>query len=233
MSALLAIETSSERGSLALGKSDGTLLLNREWQSAPHSSMLPQIISEQRSMLGDLAVVLVGTGPGSYSGVRVGIIAAQALAVALAQHPMIVGVESHRAMIPRLCAELAAGSVNSERAKSRGAIVTDARRQSAAVTLFSCEKNFVLEDARPELMDWDRVRLLSEECVLFFTEKVQGFDEDNIRHHHAEDLIKAYLQSGGQAGWFTFPPQAVYLHAAEYAKVAEVAEAADLRREAS
>jgi len=76
---ILALETSTRRGSVALGRSGASLeLLGEQWLevSATHSeTMLPAIDRLVRSAgysPDDIEAVVVGAGPGSFTGVRIG-----------------------------------------------------------------------------------------------------------------------------------------------------------------
>ncbi len=84
MSSLLAIETSVPEASVALWR-DGRWLFEEEFASdRNHNSVLFGPLAAALEALGgeELDAVIVGTGPGSYSGTRIGIAAAQGVAVA-------------------------------------------------------------------------------------------------------------------------------------------------------
>jgi len=84
----LALETSRREASLAL--SDGTRCVGRELGPAAHASDLLVLLEELLAGFGPaarvrplpLARIYVGLGPGSYTGLRVGLATAQALAFA-------------------------------------------------------------------------------------------------------------------------------------------------------
>lgn len=84
---ILAIETSVPEASVALW-SDGECLFKAEFVSdRHHNSMVFNPLAEALEALEalegrELTSVVVGTGPGSYSGTRVGIAAAQGVAIA-------------------------------------------------------------------------------------------------------------------------------------------------------
>ena len=81
---ILAIETSTPQASIALW-SDGSWLLKTSFTSdRNHNSMLFEPLAEALECLDErtLSAVIVGTGPGSYSGIRIGIAAAQGVAIA-------------------------------------------------------------------------------------------------------------------------------------------------------
>ena len=79
---ILAIDTSTAACSAALFDSDGTCLAHRdELIGRGHSERLVPMLDEM--LAGRRAdTILVGTGPGSFTGIRVGIAAAQGLAIA-------------------------------------------------------------------------------------------------------------------------------------------------------
>ena len=79
---ILAIDTSTAACSAALFDSDGTCLAHRdELIGRGHSERLVPMLDEM--LVGRRAdTILVGTGPGSFTGIRVGIAAAQGLAIA-------------------------------------------------------------------------------------------------------------------------------------------------------
>ena len=78
----LVIETSTPHASIALVDGDDISL--RDFQSdRSHNAMLFEPLAELLESRQSLDLVLVGSGPGSYSGTRVGIAAAQGVAIAM------------------------------------------------------------------------------------------------------------------------------------------------------
>lgn len=80
----LVIETSTPHASIALVGEDGAIEQRTFSSDRSHNSMLfaplEELLADSREQIG---LVLVGSGPGSYSGTRVGIAAAQGVAIAL------------------------------------------------------------------------------------------------------------------------------------------------------
>lgn len=110
---ILAIETSTSRGSVALVE-EGDVRDMREFSSdRAHNSVIFEPLAAVLKDAPPLSLVVVGTGPGSYGGVRVGI--AAALGVSLAQGVPLIGV-------PSICA-LVHGA-----GQERYAVAGDARR---------------------------------------------------------------------------------------------------------
>jgi tRNA threonylcarbamoyl adenosine modification protein YeaZ len=80
MSAQLAIDTSTSRTSVAL-IADGTLLWSEfEDGATAHAEAVPRLVQRALTKENDISLVIVGMGPGPYTGLRAGISFAQAFA---------------------------------------------------------------------------------------------------------------------------------------------------------
>jgi tRNA threonylcarbamoyladenosine biosynthesis protein TsaB len=95
----LIFETSTPHASIARLQVDGTAVLRKFQSDRNHNAMLFRPLEELMRIEGPpVDLVLVGSGPGSYSGTRVGIAAAQGVAIALGcpavAVPSIVAVPS-------------------------------------------------------------------------------------------------------------------------------------------
>jgi tRNA threonylcarbamoyladenosine biosynthesis protein TsaB len=91
---ILAIETSTPLGSVAVVKGDATVVYERSFSSErSHNSQLFEPLREALERCGDdLRAIVVGTGPASYTGVRIGIAAAQG--VAMSRGVPLIGLPS-------------------------------------------------------------------------------------------------------------------------------------------
>lgn len=94
---ILAIDGASTDLSIALSTEDGTPIAEDAWTSAQRQSaeLLPRVLAllgGAGRTVGDVTAVAVGTGPGSFTGLRVAMALAKGLALAL-RRP-IVGVPS-------------------------------------------------------------------------------------------------------------------------------------------
>jgi len=97
--AILAIELSTPTGQLAVVR-DGNVLFESAFTSnRSHNSMLYAPLAEALAAAGDtLGLIVVGTGPGSYTGVRIGIAAAHG--VAFSRKVPVIGWPSLAALSP-------------------------------------------------------------------------------------------------------------------------------------
>jgi tRNA threonylcarbamoyl adenosine modification protein YeaZ len=99
---LLAIDTSGTNALVALGEADGTLVDERRWVAGyRHGEELLARIDEMLTAAGvalaDLGGIVVGTGPGAFTGLRVGLATAKALAHGLGV--AIAGVPTSEALL--------------------------------------------------------------------------------------------------------------------------------------
>jgi len=80
MSAILAIDTSTSRTSVAL-ISDNTMLWSEfEDGATAHAEAVPRLVRKALAIDNEISQVIVGMGPGPYTGLRAGISFAQAFA---------------------------------------------------------------------------------------------------------------------------------------------------------
>jgi tRNA threonylcarbamoyladenosine biosynthesis protein TsaB len=94
---ILAIDGASTDLSIALAQSDGTVLGEDAWSSAQRQSaeLLPRalaLLTANGRIVADITALGVGTGPGSFTGLRVAMALAKGLALAMGRP--IVGVPS-------------------------------------------------------------------------------------------------------------------------------------------
>lgn len=126
-----SIETSSTRGSVALVTDNGVLIERSFTKGLRHGTDLVPALDDIVARAGldrrEMGLVVVGTGPGSYTGVRVGIASAKALAFALAVP--LVGVPSADAAVYALTPE----------AGRHAAVVVDARREQVYLSTYEAD----------------------------------------------------------------------------------------------
>ena len=94
---ILVIDTSTQSPVVALAQPDGTLVAEQRWHSRHRHGeelleRIDQLLAQGRAARSDLTAVVVGTGPGSFTGLRIGLATAKTIAYAL--NVPIVGVSS-------------------------------------------------------------------------------------------------------------------------------------------
>jgi tRNA threonylcarbamoyl adenosine modification protein YeaZ len=99
---IVAVEPSSTDLSVALAEPDGTLLAEAGWTSDRRQGheILPRLLEllrDRGAALGSVSAVAVGIGPGSFTGLRVGMSLGKGLCLALGVP--LVGVPSLRAWL--------------------------------------------------------------------------------------------------------------------------------------
>jgi tRNA threonylcarbamoyl adenosine modification protein YeaZ len=99
---ILLIDTATTRAVIALGAPDGTLIEQRLWTAGyRHGEELlarvEGLLADRGVALADLGALVVGTGPGAFTGLRVGIATAKGLGHAL--RLPIVGVPTGLALL--------------------------------------------------------------------------------------------------------------------------------------
>lgn len=99
---LLAIDTSGTRALVALGSPEGAVIDERRWLAGyRHGEELltrtDELLTTNNVALAELSGIVVGTGPGAFTGMRVGIATAKALARGLGIP--IAGVATSQALL--------------------------------------------------------------------------------------------------------------------------------------
>jgi tRNA threonylcarbamoyl adenosine modification protein YeaZ len=99
---LLVVDTATTRALIALAEADGRVRASRTWIAGyRHGEELlarvEALLSDEDVATGDLGGLVVGTGPGAFTGLRVGIATVKALAYAL--HLPVVGVSTGDALL--------------------------------------------------------------------------------------------------------------------------------------
>lgn len=185
MSLILGIDTSTSSGSVALlkeGKLVGSQLYSIE---KSHSSLLHVMIEQMMSNTGcemnELSAVAVAEGPGSYTGLRIGVSAAKGLCLAL-DIPLIA-VNTLEAMAFQLYRRSVDRVIYCP--------MLDARRMEVYAALY--DENFKsLKPTAPVILeDYAYEDILDKHKVLFFGDG-SNKSKDVIKHENAffvDDIV--------------------------------------------
>ena len=99
---ILALDTATSRVVIALGDVAGSVLFEDGWTAGHRhgETLLPrlqELLSQAGVRIVDVSAIVVGTGPGTFTGLRVGLATAKALAVSL--DCPIVGIATAAALL--------------------------------------------------------------------------------------------------------------------------------------
>ena len=187
--AILCIETATTNCSVALGENGRTIALKEDYNDQySHAEKLhvfiDQILSENNLKPQDLAAVAVSKGPGSYTGLRIGVSTAKGLCFALD--------------IPLISVSTLLSLAHQVKKEEGDFIIPllDARRMEVYTAGFSSEKS-LLFPTRTEILDSSSfAEYLTKGKVSFIGNGVQKFQK--ICEHPNANMVLDKLPSAAQ-----------------------------------
>ena len=162
MSLLLNIETSTTLCSVSIAKEGKIIAVKEINEGYTHAENLHVFIEEVLKKSGktpkDLNAIAVGGGPGSYTGLRIGVSAAKGLAFAL-QIPLIA-VNTLQTMT--------AAAISKNRSDLLYCPMLDARRMEVYTAIFDSDLNTVKETS-PQIISEDDLSFFNKgKAICFF-----------------------------------------------------------------
>lgn len=159
MSLILGIETSTKICSVAISEGNKVLSIKEEGGAYSHSEKLTvfidAVLKQSGKSLNNLDAIAVSMGPGSYTGLRIGVSAAKGFCYAL--NIPLIAVSTLQAMAIGI--------------KNEGCMLApmiDARRMEVYTALFDKQNNIV-ENISAKIIDEDSFsQVLKKNKVLFF-----------------------------------------------------------------
>lgn len=169
---VLLLDTSNQYCSVAL-QWRGQLTARHEWSEQKHSQMILPMVREllaaQQADFTDLDAIVVGIGPGGFTGVRLAVSVAQGLA--FAAHKPVLAFSS-------LAALAVAGL--SHNAETQIIVAMDARMQQVYWAHYEWREGELIARVEPSLDDVavfvDRLNLIDAPCVLVGN-AIEAFDD--------------------------------------------------------
>ena len=185
MALILSIETSTPVCSVAITEDSGIIAFEKLFLEKSHSNLLTVVIEsllvQSNLKAKELDAVAVSEGPGSYTGLRIGVSTAKGLCYAM-DKPLIA-VQTLKAM---------AHEVN--KFNTEGALLApmlDARRMEVYCAMFDTKLD-MLEEVKPLILDEQSfVETLTAQRVLFFgdgSDKFRPLMEGNTHAAFISDL---------------------------------------------
>ena len=218
---LLAIEQSTSTCSIALMR-DGAQIDTRRWDDGLNQrqrlfSVIPELLADHQLDAADIDQFVVGTGPGSFAGIRIAIAACHGLAQP--SHTPVSGLSS---------AALLAWQELKSSPDERVLVVGDARRGKFWCATYALRENGITTLQHPQLIQPETLGdLLDETCVLLspdldrIGEALQGQAEGRCRLvdeksvPNAQDLAQLAHTQLAEEGTLP-PPTPIYLHPAVF-----------------
>lgn len=164
MSLLLLIETATTSCSVALVRQGQVLALKELNERNIHAEVITVFIEELFSTSGktyqDLDAVAVSSGPGSYTGLRIGVSTAKGLCFAL-DKPLI-GIETMQVMADGMAAKLTADDT------TLLCPMIDARRMEVYTALFDAKGNRIRPTSAEIIDEHSFADILKNHQILFF-----------------------------------------------------------------
>jgi tRNA threonylcarbamoyladenosine biosynthesis protein TsaB len=165
---IICLETATTLCSVALCDSSGVISLRESSESRSHASVLTvyieDLLNESGIKAGDLEAIAVSKGPGSYTGLRIGVSVAKGIAYA-ASIPLI-GIETTLSMFHGITGDNKAGSSLDE--NTIFCPMLDARRMEVYYAFYD-RTGKRLKDIAAEIIDEQSFLFVPEENnILFF-----------------------------------------------------------------
>ncbi len=160
---ILNIETATETCSVSLSRKGKTLDLIENNEDKTHSELLTVFIETlmQRNKIGfqDLSAVAVSSGPGSYTGLRIGVSVAKGICYGL-KKPLI--------SVPTLESMAWGGVELSKEGDKLFCPMIDARRMEVYTSVFDSQLN-IIEDTQAKVVDSESFSnlLIDNQIVIF------------------------------------------------------------------
>jgi tRNA threonylcarbamoyladenosine biosynthesis protein TsaB len=187
---IICLETATNLCSVALCDSAGVISLRESNESKSHSSMLTlfikEILNESGIRARDLEAIAVSKGPGSYTGLRIGVSVAKGIAYA-ASIPLI-GIETTLSMFWGI-----SGSRKESTGVDKNSLfcpMLDARRMEVYYAIYDAGSNKV-KDISAEIINEDSfINIPESKKIIFFGDGAAKCKEliKRTNAHFADDF---------------------------------------------
>lgn len=171
MALILSIETSTTVCSVALTQNDSVVAEKKLLEDKSHAShltiLIQEILSQSGKQMADIKAVAIAEGPGSYTGLRIGVSTAKGLCYALGVP--LIGVSTLKAMALEL-----------NQSNENGALLCpmiDARRMEVYTALYNSFLEELLPPCPMILNESSFHETLTSSKVLFFGNGSEKFKE--------------------------------------------------------
>ncbi len=187
---ILGIETATQSCSVSLGGSDSIIASRTSNEKNAHATnisiFIDQVVNESGISFSQLDTIAVSKGPGSYTGLRIGVSTAKGLCYSI-DKPLI-GINTLQAMAYGM-----AKSHSPEKAVLLCPMI-DARRMEVYSALFDLHSN-ELRETRAEIIDKDSFSDFIDKYKLVFFGDGAGKCREVLGHHPNSIFIDGFNPS--------------------------------------
>ena len=197
MALILNIETSTRVCSVCISK-DGVVVCFRESNDEKsHAKLLTifidEMLKEQKLKIDDFDAIAVSKGPGSYTGLRIGVSTAKGLCYA--KDKPLIAINTLQAMANGIKEKLSEGELKFEDIDSSILVpMIDARRMEVYSAFFNSNAEFS-RDVKAEIIDETSYsEILEKQKMIFFGDGSEKITEV-IKHENAVFIENSYPSS--------------------------------------
>ncbi len=192
MGLILAIETTANVCSVALFKGVDLVSIKESTKQWSHSSLITPFVEEvvrsANKKLEDIDAISVSKGPGSYTGLRIGISAAKGLCLALSIP--LIGINTLESMVHGFTSE-------NGKNPSLYCPLIDARRMEVFTAVYDNQLNCFLEPSSMIITSDSFSDILSKNKIIFFgsgsTKTASAIQHSNALFAHNFSFSASYM----------------------------------------
>jgi tRNA threonylcarbamoyladenosine biosynthesis protein TsaB len=182
MTKILHIESATKMCSVAISENNKIIAIREQGGKYAHAELLTvfidEVLKESKLNASDLDAVAVSKGPGSYTGLRIGVSAAKGLCYAI-EKPLI-SISTLKSLAYGVAKEI-------QDAKALYCPMLDARRMEVYCSLLDQDNNEI-QETKALIIDQDSFSNLLEERVIYFFGDGADKCKDVIQHKNARFL---------------------------------------------
>lgn len=196
---ILHMDTSTDICSVALSEGERVLAVVESGPERSHATLLSmfirQALKQSSKVLGDLDAIAISKGPGSYTGLRIGVSTAKGLAYGLDKPLLSCGTLENMSRAARSSESFATLPAH-KKDKILLCPMLDARRMEVYTAFF--DLNFTLiREVSAEIIDPESFsRELEEQCIVFFG---NGSDKCKEVIDHPNAIFLDNIHPGAEA----------------------------------
>jgi tRNA threonylcarbamoyladenosine biosynthesis protein TsaB len=195
MPLILNIETSSEICSASLSKNGGLLCLKENYEENSHSKLLTilinSIFSEMKLTISDIDAVAVSKGPGSYTGLRIGVSVSKGICYAI--NKPLIAVDTLKIIASSIFQNIQNNIfLKNEKDNILICPLIDARRMEVYSAIYDVNLN-IIKDVAADIIDSESFNKLLNCHIIIFGGTGAEKCKNIINHSNAifVDNIKA------------------------------------------